>query len=317
MAVSEKYEFPDQKGIDGPNKKKEGELEIEIVDDTPEADKNREALPKDVVEDLEKDDDDVNKYSEKVQSRLKAMKKAWHDERRDKEKAARERDEAARFAQVKDQEVNQLKQRLSTGEKIFITEAADAAKKQLDSAREKLRQANASGDAELVSKAQEDLYDAKAKVERAESFKPSLQEENKGVQNTQQAQVQTRPTVDPKAEAWRSKNGWFGTDKKMTALALGLHEELVEAGVNPTSDDYYTKVDADMKKRFPEYFNSDEADTGKTRKQAPTVVAPASRSTGPRRIQLTTSQVAIAKRLGLTNEAYAREMMKLEDNKNG
>lgn len=317
MAVSEKYVFPDEQGKDGPNKKKDDEenkLEIEVIDDTPADDKNREALPKEVVDDLEKDDLDT--YSEKVQSRLKAMKKAWHDERRAKESASRERDEATRFAKVKDQEVSQLKQRLITGEKIFITETADAAKRQLESAREKLMQANESGDAKLISKAQEDLYDAKSRVERAESFKPSLQEENKGVQNTQQVQAPARPVVDPKAEAWRSKNGWFGVDKKMTALALGLHEELVEAGVNPTSDDYYTKVDADMKKRFPEYF-SDETDTGKTRKQPPTVVAAASRSTGPRRIQLTVSQVAIAKRLGLTNEAYAREMMKLEDNKNG
>lgn len=315
MAVSEKFEFPDTQGIDGPNKDSKDKLEIEIVDDIPDpADKNKEPLPKEIIDDIEKDD--LKEYSEKVQLRLKTLKKAFHDERRAKEAASRERDEAARFAQAKDQEVSNLKQRLTTGEQIFITETADAAKRQLESAREKLRQANASGDAELVSKAQEDLYDAKAKVERAESFKPSLQPQKDGVQNTQQTQAVTRPSVDPRAEAWRSKNEWFGANKKMTAFALGLHEELVEAGTNPASDDYYKKVDIDMKKHFPEYF-SDEDDTAKTRKQPPTVVASASRSTGPRRVQLTTSQVAIAKRLGLTNEAYAREMMKLEDNKNG
>jgi hypothetical protein len=309
------FQFPDETGDDGPNKDDtKDKLEIDIVDDTPEPDKGREPLPKEIIEDIEKDD--LKEYSEKVQTRLKTLKKAYHDERRAKETASRERDEAASFARAKDQEVSQLKQRLGTGEKIFITEATTSAKAQLDTAREKLRQANASGDADLISTAQESLYDAKSKLERAESLRPTLQEQNTGVQTTSQVQTQNRPKVDPKAEAWRSKNGWFGVDKKMTALALGLHEELVESGVNPSSDDYYKAVDADMKKRFPEYF-SDGDDTAKTSRKPATVVASASRSTGPRRIQLTTSQVALAKRLGLTNEAYAREMMRIEESKNG
>lgn len=318
MAVSEKFEFPDDAGTDGPNKKKEMEdkLEIEVLDDTPADDKNRDPLPKEVVEDLEKDD--LKEYGEKVQNRLKTLKKAYHDERRAKETSTRERDEATRFAQTQLDENKTLKQRLGTGEKIFITEVTAAAKAALENARVKLKQANASGDADLITQAQEEMTDAKLKIREVESFKPSLQEDKSGVNNNPQPQTPARPaSVEPKADAWRAKNGWFGVDKKMTALALGLHEELVDSGVDPRSDDYYKKIDADMKKRFPEYFEGDEPARDSSSRKHTTIVATASRSTGPRRVQLTTSQVALAKRLGLTNEAYARELMKLEEVKHG
>lgn len=320
MAVSEKFEFPDEKGKDGPHKKEtapEDQINIEIVDDVPEEDRNRQPLPKEIVAQLDKDDD-LDEYSEKVQTRLKTLKKAYHDERRNKEAAARERDEAARFAQAQYQENQTLKQRLSSGEKIFITEVGAAAKAQLEAAREKLRQANASGDADLISAAQEALFDAKTKQERAESFKPSLQEKETPVNNTQQSQAKP-PNVDPKADAWRSKNGWFGTDREMTALSLALHEKLMEKGVDPRSDDYYQEIDKSMRKRFPEYFTEDSADDEKETKEEKTssrkpatVVASASRSTSSKQVKLTSSAASIAKRLGITPEAYARELIKLE-----
>ena len=128
--------------------------------------------------------------------------------------------------------------------------------------------------------------------------------------------------IDPKAAKWREKNTWFGADPEMTASALGLHEKLVRSGVDPRSEDYYQRVDATMRKRFPEYFEEEEPQTRQTepetkdsetkspRKSAN--VAPVTRSTAPRQIRLTTTQVALAKKLGLTNEAYAKELMKLE-----
>jgi hypothetical protein len=322
--MAEKFTFPDQTGEDGPGKKKDDKLDIEIVDDTPEDDKNRKAMPQEVVDEIDKDDD-LDEYSERVQSRLKALRKVYHDERRAKETAARERDEAARFAQNQLEENKNLKQRLSSGEKIYMTEMTASANSLLESARSKLKQANASGDSELITAAQEELTDAKLKVRDAQGFKPSLQENEKGVEGSQQVQNPARqvPNVDPKADAWRRKNGWFGVDKKMTALALGLHEELVESGVDPRSDKYYDAVDADMKKRFPEYFSEeDDSKDGKdppvkdepsSRKKPATVVASASRSTGPIRVKMSSSAAAIAKRLGITNEAYIREQMKLEN----
>jgi hypothetical protein len=291
-------------------------LDVEIVDDTPSEDRGRQPLPKELVEELDKDD--LEEYSDKVKKRLSQMKKVWHDERRAKETSLREKEEALRFAQQAHQENQQLKQRLSSGEKVYVEEMTKAATNDLTAAKERLAAANNSGDMDKITEAQEALMDAKIKIRDVERFRPALQTPTSSVQTNNQVQASGPPaqTVDPKAEAWRSKNGWFGTDEEMTALALVSHEKLVRSGVDPRSDDYYKKVDETMKKRFPEYFDS--ADTREDRDPAPrrnsTVVASASRSTAPRQVKITASEAAIAKRLGLTTEAYAREKIKLESN---
>ena len=305
--ADEDYKFPDELPA--------GDLEIEIVDDTPPEDRGRAPLPRNVVEELESDD--LEEYSDKVKKRLGQMKKVWHDERREKERAHREREEALQFAQRAYEENQKLRQTLGAGEKAFVHEVTKSASAEVTSAKEKLKQAYEVGDVELITTAQEMLTDAKLKMREVESFRPSLHDDENNVQNVQQVQA-PRPQVDRKAEAWREKNQWFGVDEEMTALALGLHEKLVRSGVDPRSDDYYRRVDETMKKRFSDYFEDAEPQQTKStaRRSATTVVAPATRSTAPRQVRLTPSQVALAKRLGLTNEAYAREMMKLE-NQNG
>lgn len=295
------------------------DFKVEIVDDTPPEDRNRAPLPQNVVEELDKDD--LEEYSEKVKKRLGQMKKVWHDERREKERASREKEEALRFAQQTYEENKLLKQRLGAGEKVLITEVTKAATFETEKALEKLEQAYESGDAKLISKAQMALNEAQMKLREYQQFKPSLQEEETGVQHAQQVQQPQRQVADPKAEAWRQRNTWFGENEEMTALALGLHERLVRSGVDPRSDDYYQQVDSTMRKRFPEEF-SDEAPSQSMDRGEPaprrmsTVVAPATRSTAPRQVRLTSTEAAIAKRLGLTPEAYAREKIKLE-NSNG
>jgi hypothetical protein len=324
------FKFPDEVEDKKQENQEEG-FEIEVVDDTPPQDKGREPMPKQIVEELEKDD--LEEYSEKVKTRLAQMKKVWHDERREKEASIREKEEALRFAQAKDREIKELRSKLGAGEKLFVEEVTKSANSELASAKEKLKQAYESGDAALIADAQEALTDAKLKLRDYQNFKPSLQEEEKGVESDQQ--VQAVPQVsDPKAAKWREKNTWFGADPEMTASALGLHEKLVRSGVDPRSEDYYQRVDATMRKRFPEYEWEEEPQTRQTmsdstrqtetetkdsetkspRKSAN--VAPVTRSTAPRQIRLTTTQVALAKKLGLTNEAYAKELMKLE-NRNG
>ena len=247
------------------------------------------------------------------------MKKVWHDERRAKEAAFREKEEALRFAQMREQEIRQLKQRLGNGEKAYIQEVTKAANTDLAAAKERLKQAYDSGDSEKITDAQEALTDAKLKIKQYENFRPSLQEEERSVENTQQYQAPpAQPVADPKAEAWRANNPWFGVDEEMTALALGLHEKLVRSGVDPRSDDYYDRVNATMRKRFPETFEEEQTQTSGAERPSRTkpanVVAPVTRSTAPRRITLTPTQVALAKRFGLSNEQYAREVMKLENN---
>jgi hypothetical protein len=302
------FKFPDEVK----NEEKKEDLKIEIIDDTPPEDRGRAPLPKEITEELDKDD--LTEYSDKVRQRMAQLKKAWHDERRSKETEAREKTEALRFAQTQYEEVKQLKQRLNTGEKIFISEVSAAAKQGLETARAKLETAYESGDAKQIAAASEALSDAKYKMREVEGFRPSLQESESGVQTSSQVQTPPAPRIDPKSEAWRSKNTWFGVDSEMTASALGLHEKLVKQGVDPSSDDYYRQIDATMRRRFPENF--EDAPAPEPPRRASTVVAPASRSTAPRQVKLTTTQIALAKRLGITPEAYAREHLKLE-NTNG
>ena len=233
---------------------------IEIVDDTPPEDRNRTPLPKEIVEELDKDD--LDEYSEKVKKRLSQMKKVWHDERREKERASREREEALVYAARTHEENKQLKQRLGTGEKIFIQEVTKAATNELATAKDTLKRAYESGDAEQIANAQELLTEAKLKLKEYQQFRPTLQYQGTSVE-TKPQQAQYAPPVQPdhKAEAWRQKNTWFGADEEMTALALGLHERLVRSGVDPRSDDYYRQVDATMRKRFPENFEDDATQT--------------------------------------------------------
>lgn len=317
--ANEQYKFPDELD-DDMDIESSDDFEVEIIDDTPEEDRGRTPLPKNIVEELE--NDDLEEYSEKVKKRLSQMKKVWHDERREKERAAREREEALRFAQQAFQENQSLKKQLGDGERLFVGEVAKSAAIELQGAKERLKQAYESADSDLILEAQEALTDVKLRIKDIERFQP-LQNDYEGVQNQQyqpqlQSQQYQQPVVDRRAEEWRQANTWFGDDSEMTALALGLHERLVKSGVNPQSDDYYRQIDETMRRRFPEKFE-DAAEEEYVRRERPatrkaaTVVAPAKRSSGPRQVRLTPSQVAIAKRLGLTNEAYARELMKLEN----
>jgi hypothetical protein len=321
MAIEkEEFKFPDEVAQETPVEK-EPELEIQVEDDTPPEDRGRKPLPKEVVNEL--DNDDLEEYSEKVKKRLSQMKKVWHDERREKERALREREEAFRFAQLREQEIRQLKQRLGNGEKAYFQEVTKAASNDLVVAKERLKQAYEAGDAEKITDAQEALTEAKFKIKQYENFRPSLQDEESGVQQAEQYQVPPapQPAIDPKAEAWKEKNPWFGTDEEMTALALGLHEKLVRSGIDPRSDEYYDRVNTTMRKRFPEAFETAEEERPQTKQEEKpartkpaNVVAPVTRSSGPRQIRLTPTQVALAKKLGLSNEQYARELMKLEAN---
>ena len=312
MAEKDEFKFPDEIEV---TVGEPDDIKVEVVDDTPAQDRGRAPMPKEIVEELE--NDDLEEYSEKVKRRLGQMKKVWHDERRAKESTIREKDEALRFAQQQFEENKQLKQRLGRGEKALVSEVTKAATNELATSKARLTQAYESGDASLIADAQEAMTDAKIKLKEYERYRPSLQDDNNEVQTKQQVQAPAQ-VVDPKAEAWRQQNTWFGADKAMTALALGLHEELVESGVDTRSDEYYAKLNRTMRKRFPENFEDEQAETVEKTppRKAATVVAPATRSTSPRQVRLTSSQVALAKRLGVSNEAYAREMMK-QENDNG
>ena len=292
----------------------EAKPEIEIEDDTPEADRGREPMPKEIVDELEADE--LEEYSEKVKLRLKQMKKVWHDERREKERLMREQQEAVSIAQRYREEAEHLRHNLAQGEQTLVGSFKQSAEYELDAARRAYREAYESGDADKLVDAQEKLGAAQMKMQQLNSYRPTLQAPVEQVQVPIQP-VQA-PRLDQKTVAWQERNTWWGTDPEMTASALGLHQKLVtERGSQYAgTDEYWGVIDTTMRRRFPDYFGEDEVASGKptSRESRPaSVVAPASRSRSPKKITLKASELAIAKRLGLTPEQYAREKMKTEN----
>ena len=289
--------------------------ELEIEDDTPEADRGREPMPKEVVDELEADE--LEEYSDKVKTRLKQMKKAWHDERREKERLQREQNEALNAAQRLLAENRQLKATLSEGEQTLVGSFKQSAEYELNQAKREYKDAYEAGDTDRVLDAQEKLSAAQYKLQQLAGYRPTLQGVEDEVQTPQQ-QVQI-PQPDPKTMAWQERNTWWGTDPEMTASALGLHQKL-ERERGPQfvgTDEYWGAIDTTMRRRFPEYFGEDfkatEGAAKAARQSKPAnVVAPASRSTSSKKIVLKQSQITIAKRLGLTPAHYARELMKME-----
>jgi hypothetical protein len=302
------FQFPDEKAptadevqfeVEG-----EGTPEIEVVDDTPEADRGRSPMkepPSEVT------DDELAQYSDGVKKRIQHFSKGYHEERRAKELALREREEAVQFAKNLVEENKKLQGSLGQGQQALLEQAKKVIANEVDAVKAKLKEAHEAFDTDGIVAAQEELARAVNKAERVNNFRPpALQASQAAVQPQPQA-----PEPDSKARAWQDANPWFGSNRKMTALALEVHNELVEKGVNPTSDEYYRQINTEVRQLFPEAFPSE-----KTARRG-SVVAPASRSTAPRKIVLTQSQVSIAKRLGLTNEQYARAVAEEMRKQNG
>ena len=295
----------------------EDDFEIEVEDDTPEEDRNKEPMPEEIVKNLE--DDELEEFSKE---KAKQLKKVWHDERRAKEAALREREEAVALLQRFADENKTLKKSLHTGEQAYVDSAKVAFERELEVAKREFKDAYDSGDSDRLTAAQENLLDVKLKLKQVENYRPKYEEDagqpEKNVVNTANndgwsvAPVEdAAPKVDPKAVAWQKRNPWFGENRVMTSMAFGLHEDLVGEGVDPTSDEYYSRIDKEMRRRFPENFE------GSDKKRPGTVVASAKRSTAPRKVTLTATQVSLARKLGLTPEQYAKEMIKLNGDTNG
>ena len=317
------FKFPDE--LEAEEAAKGGKVEendafaIEIEDDRPEADRNAVPLDKETVKELE--EDDLKDYSKKVKQRIDQMKKVWHDERREKEAALREQQEAIRVAQRLLEENKKLKEAYSSGEKTYIETVQNAVELEMAAAKRNYRDAVDSGDTDRIVEAQSELNSAAIKADKVKNFRPStLQAEQNEVQIPQQAQKQEQK-IDPLTSKWLDKNTWYGPDEEMTALALASHAKLERHFGKQFvgSEDYFKHIDETMRKRFPENFSEevqtqvggDKPNQRADAKPSP-VVAPATRSTASKRIVLKASQVALAKKLGLTPEQYAREMQKLE-----
>lgn len=312
MAMEE-YKFPDEVDDDKKVTSKTDDFEIEVIDDTPVQDRGRKPLEKEVTDPT---DDEIDNYSEGVKKRIKELTHARHDERRVKEATLREKQELERLTQQLLSENKQLKQYVNEGSQQYATTVKSAAEGKMEMARRNYKAAQEAFDTDAIIAAQEAMTEAKMQLENAKNFRPStLQIDETPVQSQQTAPQQVQP--DEKTLRWQAKNQWFGSQgfEDITSYALGLHQKLVNSGVSPQSDEYYSAIDTRIKKIFPEVFGEEvrqSAAETPTRKSA-SVVAPATRSSGTKKVQLTQTQVALAKKFGLTNQQYAEQLAKLEN----
>lgn len=306
-------------------------VEIEIVDDTPTEDRGRKPLktpPKD-----EEDPDLIAVANNKVQQRIDELKRAWHDERRAKEKLEREQNEALTYAKKLVDENKKLYKQLSEGEKVLVQEAQKGAEYALKAAKRTLQEAQESGDSDKVAEAMSEITRVTMEQENWKKYQPqykeeeidnnsdtsALQKQNNDVAYQQSVQQAAPP--DEKALTWYNKNTWFGVDDEMTAFAYGLHQKLVRDGLDPRSDKYYERIDARLRQVFPDRFDEaspeeDEEQVKRVEKrQQATVVAPATRTTPSKKVVLTKTQVALARRLGVPLEVYAKHVAMEQENR--
>jgi hypothetical protein len=288
-----------------------GELEIEVEDDTPPEDRGRKPSepPQDVT------DEELENYSEKVKSRIKHFSKGYHDERRAKEAALREREALEEYAKNLIAENNKLKGSVDQSHNSLIESAKKQVQNEITIAQRQYRDAYESGEPDAILEAQTALNTAQIRLDKVNGLKPkqiqALQPQETPVQ-TQVDVPQPQVQRDEKADSWRDDNPWFGSDDEMTAFALGLHNKLTKDGVDPQSDTYYEKINSRMRQVFPDQFDDGIEDEPEVPKQkSSNVVAPATRSTGPKKIRLTQSQIAIAKKLGVPLETYAKQAAEL------
>ena len=314
------FEFPDEKPEQVENDDSTDKIELEIEDDTPPEDRGRKSAPAP----KEPTDDELSSYSEEVQQRIKKFTRGYHDERRAKEAAERERVAAEDFARKVYEENRRLKEQLKSGSEVFIETTKTAAQTELDVAKKKLKDAFEAGDADALVSAQEEVSKATLKIDKAQTMRP--------VELEQEAEFKPKQAaVDGKTKRWVDKNSdWFGVDDEMTMLAMGLDKKLQKkyGADHIGSDEYFQEIDQTMRKRFPDYFRSHEDDDDPSKNSSDpaedesprraskpsTPVAPATRSTPPNRVKLKASQVALARKLGITPEQYAKQVALLERN---
>lgn len=290
-------------------------FEVEIEDDTPAEDRGKPRRPEGAEPDVPSDDE-LEGYSDGVKKRISKLKYEFHEERRAKEEAERVREEAIRFAEAQKREVEEMRKRLSEGQGVVVTQAKARVESQLETMKAKFKQAYESGDADSMLEAQTKLTDLQNEMYRLSNYKPqAIPASTPAAPATPSASSPQVAKPPKRALEWAQKNPWFETDTEMRGYAFGVHERLVNSGVDPNSETYYNEIDAAVRRTFPDKFDVSETEVRAPARSTGSVVAPTARSSkAPRKIVLTQSAVALAKRLGLTPEQYAAQLMKEKTN---
>tara|TARA_R100000149_G_C5877377_1_gene141361 strand:- start:680 stop:1735 length:1056 start_codon:yes stop_codon:yes gene_type:complete len=301
------------------------DFDVEIIDDRPEDDRKTPRSDEQKQADQAEIEQEIDGIDERVKKRINKLKYEFHEERRAKEAAEKLREESVSFAKQQAEENRRLSALVQRGESALMQQVKAKAEAQLEQAKRNHMAAHESGDTEQITNATNDMLKAQSELKVAEDHlaveQARAQQAPQQPIGQQQPIPQQPPTIDPKAVAWLRNNSWFGSDdqKEMTALAYGIHETLVrKEGISPQSDKYYEEVDKRMRLRFPDYFGvetpeeSNEVAETATPRNTQSVVAPSNRNNGskPRKVQLTSTQVALAKRLGISPERYAKELIK-------
>ena len=306
--------------------KQDPELKVEIINDTPSEDQRparQETIEKPA--DDETVDKEISDYSERAGKRISKIKYEYHEERRAKEAALRESNEAVNRLKTMMAENQRLKAMVDQGGEALNQQALNNAQWAKQNAQAQFKKAYDEGDADQMAQAQETLAKATIAESQSANYAQSIQKQVADKMPTPEIQQQK---LDPDMEAWSKKNTWFmGTDsnhREMTSYAMAIDQSLKNRGVDPAtqSEKYYAEVDVEMRNRFPQFFGvttqepvariEPEVQHEETPKRQPSnVVAPATRSTGkkPRSIRLTQTQVRIAKQLGISNEQYANQLI--------
>ena len=306
--MPEEFKFPHEREEESIEVELEGgDVEIEVVDDTPERDRGRKPLDREVADPT---DEEIESYSEKVKNRIKELTHARHDERRVKEATMREKQELETFAQRILEENRTLRGYVDQGTQQVVASSLTVAEAEMAAARRQYKEAQESFDTDAIIAAQEAMTDAKFKLQAVKNFRHTpLQQQETRVQTQQPAPQRVQP--DEKSLRWQAKNQWFGADgfEDITSYSLGLHQKLVNSGLDPRSDEYFEQIDARVKSKFPEVFGNSKSEANR---RPASVVAPATRSSGARKVQLSTTEVALAKKFGMTPQQYAAQKLKLE-----
>lgn len=289
----------------------DSEIEIEVVDDTPAQDRGRPLAPEvtDSDDDITVSDEEISKYRDDVQKRIKELSFKTHSERRAKEAAAKERDEAIRLANMLAEENKKYRELAGSNEKFAVTQAKGRAETEIAVTKKRMKDAFEAGDTDAFIEGQEALNRLVAEHDRYATYQPM------DIPETQYNIPQPKPQPDAKVLDWASKNPWFEggseLEKEMTGYAYAVSDVLIRDNkIDPTSDKYFDELNKRVQRRFAEYFQAPEPERDATAR-ASTVVAPATRtSKTTSKVRLSASQVSLARRLGLTPEQYVAQYVK-------
>jgi hypothetical protein len=304
------------------------DIDLEVVDDTPEEDRGKPKPSKEALED-QASDEEIRNYSKRAQDRIRQLNWQRHEERRKREALERENKAAIEYAKKAYEENQKLISELSSGEERLMETSKSAAEAKLKAGNAAFKEAFESGDSEKIAEAQAMIAAAQYELGRAADYAPRYKKPEAQAQPTPQPQQPTspaqqdQPRPDPIAQEWLMENQWFGKNHLMTKYAEALHSEVVlEKGIDPISNarKYWNAIDEGMKQRFPEEFGVDEDNQeGGSKNKRPAVAGssrqgPGSSSKGgKKKVVLTASEVALCKKMGITTQQYAKEKMKLQN----